>query len=273
MKRTIQAFAMITFVILLASCNNKADASLKAPVTLQAVEKQVDTSKTSFPPAKKLILSFCNHPIKIVSGKTFSFPKNLKELGLKVERNGDAYVLKNTDAATSSTNNNSIIIGNGNVVAGKGITITQQGGNSTITVRGNSTGTIIQNGNTIIIGSGNNDPVTITVPDGIDLDASLSDNLTVTARIAALDIEISGSADVSIDSAENVGSVDISGSGDVTIKKTGAVKNLRISGSGNITIRQCSTVGKVSVSGSGDVDLPDGITPQSVRISGSGEVD
>lgn len=277
MKKVIQLFTLIASVILFAACNNKTDAST-APTNskevkfLGVVEKQTDTARTNLAPAKKLILSFCQHPIKIVSGKNFSFPKNLKELGLEVQRNGDAYVLKGIVDAQTGGSNSSIIIGNGNTVSGNNITITQQGGKSTITVRGNNSGTIIQNGNTIIIGSGNNEPVLIMVPDGTDLDASLSDDLTVTAKIGVLDIDISGSADVSIESSESVGSVNISGSGNVIIKKTGTINNMHVSGSGDISVRQCTKVSKVSVSGSGEIDLPDGIEPQSVRISGSGDV-
>ena len=232
MKRIPQSVVVITFTFFLSSYNNTVDASSRALTAVHSPEKNLDTSRISFPPVKKLVLSFCDRPIRIVSDTMFSFPKNLKELGLEVEKDGDAYVLKNTADTTPPVVSN----------------------------------------NTLAVGPRNSEPVIITVPDGTDLDASLLNDLAVTARIASLDVDILGSADVCIESSENVGSIDISGSGNVVIKKTGAIKNLHVSGSGGITIRKCSTVGKVSVSGSGDIDLPYGARLRSFSVSDSGKV-
>ncbi len=90
----------------------------------------------------------------------------------------------------------------------------------------------------------------------IDLDLSGSGEITAQGRTDAVELDINGSGDVELDRLETRdANVSISGSGDATVAPTGRA-TIAISGSGDVTLTRRPESVDSRISGSGDVHQP-----------------
>jgi hypothetical protein len=90
---------------------------------------------------------------------------------------------------------------------------------------------------------------------------------------AAVDLEVSGSADVSVKSARGGLAASVSGSGDVTADSVSGPLRAHVAGSGDVHVREGAVSDMdVAVSGSGDVHFGGVARSLAAQVSGSGDV-
>lgn len=118
--------------------------------------------------------------------------------------------------------------------------------------------------------------ITVHAPSlrGLELSGSGRIEVQNTLHTNSLDIEMSGSGDISIPTVETQElEINISGSGNIAIGNGNSVNTTcRVSGSGNILLPMVlSQSGKATISGSGNIQLHV-VQYLSARISGSGDI-
>lgn len=162
-----------------------------------------------------------------------------------------------------------------NIFLGSGINIGRQiiSGNAICQSIGFGRGnTIIQtDGNTTIISGGNSGKLTIdiTLPDQTDVSIdNCQGNVDISSVLSCLYAHIGGSGTVRAKEAHKL-NVSISGSGDLEVKKASGDVKLKISGSGGAKIHE-GKVDDLDVSISGQGDVRAAVTAKNADLTVSG---
>lgn len=247
---------LILIGLFIGSCSNASNTKIRIE-PLDSLRGETKEKTIRYQNVRSLSLNSIRHKIIIKAGSELILPANLGKIGLKLSKNGAAYVLEDT-----SKNNGTLMNGNNIII-----------NNNNVTIQTN--GTVIVNGKVVSQGTSDetSKTITIVVPPNINLKLDAINDISVSQTLNSCCLNIKGAAYVSLnEKIEEIPVISISGSGNVKVANAKTIQIVSIAGSGNISITACEQVSSLSIAGSGDVSIGNVTKIGNILIAGSGDV-
>lgn len=213
--------------------------------------------------AQKTLSVFSSiHPIQIVEGSDYVFPKDLGSYGIELTETPDGYSIKDTTQGTLiiMSDDNSITTYE---VSGNNITIT----NGVVYTNGHLETASKKGGVSRIL---EKKTLVIQVPKGsaLNINASRQFDLEVRAPLGDVSVDVSGQSKVILGSVQQLKKLELSGQSNVSVASATNVGDVDVSGQSCLKIAAAKKVGGVDVSGQSRVVIPQSAEVASEEVTG-----